>query len=580
MKQYLLTGLLMAITAYTAPAQTNITCTDTLAAKIMMGKYNPHFFHPIYVLNTPDTISKGLNSGVSPDSLHAYLDMLESFKNRNTGSDTLSATQGIGAARRWAYSKFKEFSSRNDNRLIPSYLQFDENICGVMQHRDVFAVLPGLDTTDKSIIIIEAHMDSRCTGLCDTGCSATGMEDNGSGTALVMELARVMSRFSFDHTIVFLLTIAEEQGLDGAQAFASYAQQHGIKIKAVLNNDVVGGIYCGHTSSPPGCPGYLAIDSTHVRLFSNGGYNSPHKGLVRYMKLQYNEMIRPITAVPMGINIMTPEDRSGRGGDHIPFRQMGYTSIRLTAQNESGDADVSDPGYADRQHTSADSLGIDADNDGITDTFFVDFNYLARNTLINGIAAGMIGISPATPDFTATSTGGNLIINITEETERPKYRVGIRTTTNDWDTVYTFTGTNTATINIAPGNYILSVASVNDMNVESLFSTETTVRVGPVNATNIVTYEQPSVELLQNQPNPADEATMISVKVNNPIAYKEAYISIRDINGREVKRNTITLNNGINEIMYEHGYNASGTYIYTLVIDGAVIQSKRMVFNN
>ncbi len=88
------------------------------------------------------------------------------------------------------------------------------------------------------------------------------------------------------------------------------------------------------------------------------------------------------------------------------------------------------------------------------------------------------------------------------------------------------------------------------------------------------------IELLQNKPNPADEVTTISVAVNNAISYKEAYISIRDIAGKEIKRTPITLNNGINEIEYEHGYNMTGTFIYTLVIDGKPISSKRMVFAN
>src|SRR5690606_24046638 len=238
---------------------------------------------------------------VSTDSLFSYLLALQSFQTRNTGSDTVSATKGIGAARRWIYSKFEEFSNQSGNRLIPSYLQFDQAICDQPQHRNIFAVLPGADTSDKSVIIIEGHMDSRCAGLCDTACLAEGMEDNGSGTALVMELARVMSRYTFNQTIVFLLTVAEEQSLAGATAFANYVKGKGIKVKAVLNNDVVGGIVCGQTASPPSCAGLNAIDSTHVRLFSYGGFNSPHKGLVRFTKLEYNEQLRPHVAVPMDI---------------------------------------------------------------------------------------------------------------------------------------------------------------------------------------------------------------------------------------------------------------------------------------
>lgn len=561
----------------TSFGQVSITCTDTAAAMVMMGNYDPATYAAATVVSTPGGISNGIHSRVSPDSLHAFLDVLKTFKNRNSAADTVSPVIGIGAARRWVFSKFQQFSAQNDNRLIPSYLQFDLPICTANQHRDIFAVLPGSDTSDKSIIVIEGHIDSRCTDVCDTACVAQGMEDNASGTALVMELARVMSMYTYKRTIVFLVTIGEEQGLYGAQAFANYVQQHNIQVKGVMNNDVVGGIICGHTSSPPSCPGYMDIDSTQVRLFSYGGFNSFHKGLARFIKLEYKEQILPTAAVPMTVSIMTAEDRTGRGGDHIPFRQLGYTAMRFTAANEAGDANVASGTYTDRQHTSSDSLGLDTDGDGVLDQYYVDFDYLARNAVVNGNAAAMMGIGPLTPDFTLTTTGGNLIINITQHPEYLNYRVGVRTTTYDWDSVYTFTGATTTTINVPNGSHIVSVASVDANGVESLFSKELTANV---NSVGVVPGQPRAIELLQNKPNPADEATMITVQVNDPVNYHEAYISIRDMAGKEVKRTAITLNKGMNEVMYEHGYNMSGTFVYTLLVDGKEMESKKMIFAN
>ncbi len=573
-------AFLLCLLSLCANAQTNILSTDTVAEEIMLGSYDPSTYLATTILNQPDTISQGISANVSPDSLHAYIETLRTFRNHNTGSDTVSSTNGIGAARRWAYSKFQQFSAANQNRLIPSYLQFDftGDICGITEHRNILAVLPGTDTSDRSIILVEGHIDSRSENVCDTASLAQGMEDNASGTALVLELARVMSRYSYNHTIVFMITIGEEQGLYGAQAFATYAHQKGISIKAVLNNDVIGGIFCGHTSSVPSCPGYGNIDSTDVRLFSFGGFNSFHKGLARYVKLEYKEMILPFASVPMTINIMTPEDRTGRGGDHQPFRQLSYTAIRMTAANEDGDANVTDTAYHDRQHTTRDTLGVDTNLDGIIDSFFVDFNYLARNTVINGNAIGMMGISPKTPDFTLTTNNqNNLTVNITQQQQYNTYRIGLRTTTNDWDSVYTFSGTLSYTIgNLSPAVYIVSVASVDTVGVESIFSEEKMASLG----INQINGAQVSVELLQNSPNPSDEITNISVLVNRPIQYKEAYISIRDILGREVKRLPLQLKEGINETAYHHGDHASGTFIYTLVIDGKAIQSKRMVFTN
>ena len=577
MKRFIL--LLFAISSLieSAQCQTNLICTNPLAEQVMQGAYNPALYAASVVINSPGAISQGINTRISPDSLHSYLNGLAMFQNRNTGSDTVSATKGIGAARRWAYSKFEQFSAQNENRLITGYMQFDQVLCNLGQHRNIFAVLPGADTSDKSIIIVEGHIDSRCADLCDTACLAQGMEDNGSGTALVMELARVMAKYTFDHTIVFLLVIGEEQGLSGSEAFANYVQGKGIKVKAVFNNDVVGGIICGQTSSPPSCPGLNNIDSTNVRLFSFGNFNSAHKQLSRYIKLQYKEMVSAIATVPMGINIMTPEDRTNRGGDHIPFRQHNYAAMRFTSANEHGDANVTATGYSDRQHTSSDILGVDTNNDTVLDSFFVDFNYLSRNAVINGNAAGMIAISPTTPTFTVTSNGNNLTVNITSQQQYGKYRIGIRTNTNDWDSVYTFTGT-TLTLTLPNATYIVSVASVDADDVESLFSDEKMAVITDVK--NLQASQKP-IELLPNRPNPFDEATVIGIKVNNVVLHKVAYLLITDATtGKEVRKLPVQLKSGLNEVVYEHGYHATGTFIYTLVVDGKAIESGKMVFAN
>lgn len=580
MKKLYSTIVLCITIAVNALAQTSMLNTNTAAEQVMLGSYNPAIYSASTIISDPAIISTDINNRISTDSLLSYLEGLRIFQNRNTGSDTLSVSKGIGAARRWVFDKFQQFSSQNENRLVVSYLQFDLNVCNITQHRNVMAVLPGSDTSDKSIIIIEGHMDSRCAVLCDTACIAEGMEDNGSGTALVMELARVMSKYTFKNTIVFITTIGEEQGLVGAEAIADYAVAKGIKIKAVLNNDVIGGVMCGKTSSPPSCPGFNEIDSTHVRLFSFGGFNSMHKQLARYIKLEYKEMLLPAAAVPMGIHIMTDEDRTGRGGDHIPFRRNGFAAMRFTSANEHGDANVTAPGYDDRQHTSDDILGVDTNADTIIDSLFVNLNYLARNAVINGNAAAMAAQGVKTPTFNFTTIAGqqatDLSISITDPANYSKYRVAIRTTGNDWDSVYTF-NTNKCTIaNMPQANYIVSVAAVDNNNIESLFSAEQMGKLSVQNQTN--THR--NIELLQNVPNPFDEKTMISVKVNSNIQYKEAYINITDIQGRIIKRLPVNLQPGINEVIYEHGYNATGTYGYTLVIDGKPTQTNRMVFAN
>ena len=274
--------------------QTNIHFTNPDIYDILKGNYNPADYQATEVIRDPAAISLGLIENIDPEEMKATLVEMQQFHNRNTGADTLSADKGMGAARQWVLNKFNEYSALSESRLVTGYLQFDQNVCGMGRHKNVVAVLPGADISDPSSVIIEAHLDSRCADVCDVDCLAHGMEDNGSGVALVLELARVMSRYTFDHTIVFMTVTGEEQGLVGSNAYAVYAVQEGITIKAVLNNDIVGGIICGETSSPPSCPGLNHIDSTQVRLFSFGGFNSPHKSLTRFIKLEYAEMIQPL----------------------------------------------------------------------------------------------------------------------------------------------------------------------------------------------------------------------------------------------------------------------------------------------
>jgi hypothetical protein len=562
-------------------AQTNITVSNPSVLSILQGNYNPSIYASSNVINFPDSISLGIWRDISPDSIKANIIQLSTFKNRNSGSDTMSSTEGIGAARTWVYQKFQEYSLQQENRLVPFYLQFDRTICSITKHKNICAVLPGSDTSDKSIIIIEGHIDSRCEDVCDIICNAQGIEDNASGTALVMELARVMSKFTYQHTIVFLISTAEEQGLYGAEAFADFTTLNNIEVKAVQNNDVIGGILCGETSSPPSCPGIGNVDSTHVRVFSFGNFNSKHKGFARFNKLEYQEQLLPHVETPMEIWIMSPEDRTGRSGDHVPFRQKNYPSIRYTSANEHGDANVADTTYTDRQHSVRDTLGIDTDNDDIIDSFFVDFRYLARNAYINGNAAAMAAIGPKQPDFLLTAIGTNMIrIEVTDQTQYNAYRVGVRSTSHDWDTVFTMTNTLVDSFDVSSINNVIyvSIMSVDDDGIESLPSREYTVNISSID--NGVVDAEPSVQLLQNRPNPFDESTYIQFIAKESFQYKKAEIIITSINGVQIRIIPIEIQTGINEVLYTHGYGATGLLHYSLVIDGRIIETKSMVFAN
>ena len=190
MTKQLLAFILLFISGPSVFGQTSLLVTSTEVDNIIKGLYTPSSYQASVIINNPNIISAELVSLISPDSLKSYLFTLKSFQNRNSGSDTVSTTRGIGAARRWAYSKFLQFSAANENRLRAAYLQFDLNICGPTRHRNAIAVLPGTQTTDKSVIFLQGHIDSRCEGSCDITCNAFGIEDNATGTALVLKPAR------------------------------------------------------------------------------------------------------------------------------------------------------------------------------------------------------------------------------------------------------------------------------------------------------------------------------------------------------------------------------------------------------
>jgi Zn-dependent M28 family amino/carboxypeptidase len=580
MKAYVFLFITGSFLLSKAVSQTNIQFTNTISEQIIKGNFNPSSYLSSSPINQHDAIVSFIQNNVSADTLKSYILKLATFENRNTASDTVSTSTGIGAARRWVFQKFSNFSAQAESRLIPSYFQFERNICGVIQHRNIIAVLPGTDTTNHEVIVIEGHMDSRCENECDITCQAQGIEDNASGSALVLELARVMSKCTYKNTIVFMLTIGEEQGLYGADAFADYCNLNDIPVKAVFNNDVIGGIICGQTSSAPSCPGLNNIDSTQVRIFSFGGFNSIHKQLSRFIKLQYNEELMPFVTVPMMVTVMSGEDRSGRGGDHIPFRQNGFASCRFTSANEHGDAS-NGPGYTDRQHTTNDILGVDTDINGTIDSFFVDFNYLSRNACLNGAGASIAALGPKKPDFNiATIPGPGIIIHVTQESNYSFYRVGVRSTTNDWDSVYTISGYYDTIFPPVSNVYYVSIASVDENGLESLFSKEVVIQNSQISVSELDQESAKPIELLQNRPNPFDEVTIIGVLVNQAVSYKNAAIVVYDITGKKVDNVKIDLKPGVNEAFYDHGYGKTGTYFYALVIDGNEISRKSMIFAN
>jgi len=597
----LLCSLFTVVQLFTFGQVSNITCTSAAAEQAMKGLHDPAQYAASDVIDDHEVILCELRTAVSADSLKAHLQGLLTFYTRHTRSDTVSSASGIGAARRWIHSKFEEFSEANEDRLIPGYLQFDyqagANECGNGEGwRNVLAVLPGSDVSDHRVILIEAHMDSRCADNCDSTCYAPGAEDNGSGVALVMELARVLSKYTFKHTLVFLLTTGEEHGLLGAEAMATYCTTQNIALKAVQNNDVIGGVLCGVAASPPSCSPAGDVDSLQVRLFSSGSTALLHRGFARTIKMYYDEKMRTQVPVPMTISVMNSEDRGERGGDHIPFRIEGFRNVRFTAANEHGTGDPSEPGYDDHQHTSNDILGVDTDGDLELDSFYVDFNYLQRNAVINGMSMVLLALGPETPTFDVLDEPTGLRVVITGNASLPWYRIGVRdnSSATEFEALYRTENTSFLIPNLTASNaYFISVAGIDSAGIMSPFSCELTkvndvitppgtmddlpfgLACAPISIAEQV-GPNATLQLLPCRPNPFADRTVIPIQNNSAKRYRNAAIVINDMHGRELMKISFLLEKGLNEVHYDHQASA-GLFQYGLMVDGQIVGTQKMV---
>jgi hypothetical protein len=280
---------------------------------------------------------------------------------------------------------------------------------------------------------------------------------------------------------------------------------------------------------------------------------------------------------------MNAEDRIGRGGDHIPFRQQGYAAIRLTSANEHGDANASAPGYLDRQHSTRDVLGKDLNGDGQFDSLFVSTSYLKRNVQINGITAAMLAIGPQdAPEFELINDGNGLSVKLINPQAKYAYRIGFRSRRNTFDTLFTLQNqADLKTYHVKKDSfYFVSVATMDAAGTESLFSIEKNVKIAGVPATGIQEENAitSKIQLLPVSPNPVDETLTLSVWMLNPKPGLTGRLIITDLQGRKVKELSIALEKNINEVVFEHGFSIKGLYFCSLFVAEEKIDTQRILF--
>ena len=285
-------------------------------------------------------------SEVSSENMEATVKKLVSFGTRHTLSDTKSSTRGIGAAQRWVKSEFDNYAKASNGRLTSEIDYFTikadgRRIKNDSQLGNVTATLKGTDATDDRVLIISGHLDSRATDVMDSTIDAPGANDDGSGVAAMMELAKIMCKREFPFTIIFVAVVGEEQGLYGAKYLADKAKNQNWNVIAMINNDMIGNSLSSGTQ---------LRDNTQVRVFSetipyleteaeakirkstNRDNDSPSRQLARYIKTVTNQYVEQLD-----IKLVYRNDRFLRGGDHTPFSQNGFTAIRYCEMNENFD---------------------------------------------------------------------------------------------------------------------------------------------------------------------------------------------------------------------------------------------------
>ncbi len=407
----------------------------------------------------------------SPQRLKADVEKLVSFGTRHTLSSATDPKRGIGAARAWAKTEFEKISKACRSCLTTEMLE--RNMSGPrvpngVKIVDVLAIKPGKMGWDH-VIIIAGHIDSRVSDVMDFTKDAPGANDDGSGSALVLEAARVMSKLpQSEATIIFALLSGEEQGLFGGRLLAETAKERGWKVTAMLNNDIVGGTLGTDGRKVENVvrifsEGIRASEDMAAQLArrgSGGEDDGPSRALMRYADKVAGSEIGVIGLDAFGVR---RPDRFARGGDHLPALELGLPAIRFTVGVEN----------YHHQHQDLRTEGGIEYGDTVDK---MDFDYLAKVTALNIATANSLAAAPPAP---ASAKLGGAVSSDTKVEWSPVlgasgYRVYVRKADQpNWGDVVEVSG-GAATSHVLTGvivdDHFVGVSAVNASGKESIIT--------------------------------------------------------------------------------------------------------------
>ena len=317
---------------------------------------------------------------------------LVSFGTRNTLSTQSDPNRGIGAARDWLFSEFSKAAEQSGGRMTVEKQTFEQpKAARVPQPTMITNVVATLKGTQREstgrTYIVSGHYDSMCTSPTDATCDAPGANDDASGTAAVLEMARVMAKYKFDATIIFMAVAGEEQGLLGSTYAAEQAKQKSVDVEAMFTNDIIGsslggnGVRDAHTVRifSEGVPSSEKPEEATVRRGVGGENDSAPRQLARFIKETGDGYVSA-----MRVMMVYRRDRYLRGGDHIAFLERGFPAVRFTEPNED---------YR-HQHQN-----VRTENEVQYGDLpqFDDFNYIANVARVNAVSLATLALAPARP---------------------------------------------------------------------------------------------------------------------------------------------------------------------------------------
>ncbi len=406
-------------------------------------------------------------SDVSAERIEADITSLAGFGTRHTLSDTISETRGIGAARRWIKSQFDAISSECDNCLEVFYQKdFVEEGTGRRIVKDVWVVnvvaIQRGKTNPNKFIIMSGDIDSRVSDPNNYTSDSPGANDNASGMAGTLEAARVLSKYEFENSIIYVGLSGEEQGLFGGKGLAAYAKEQGWDIIGIMNNDMIGNItgVDGVVSnrdfrifSEP-VPPTETEEARRARRFYGGEVDGISRQLARYVHKTtrtYMPDMNPILIYRL--------DRFARGGHHRPFNDAGFAGIRIMEAHEN---------YTQQHQDIRTENGIEY-GDVLE---HVNFDYAAKLTAVNAINLASIAWGPPAP--ASVEIGGAVQPAAKLRWSAVEGAVGYKvywrdTTSPTWDhSVFVADTTEHILNGVVIDNYLFGVAAVGPDGHESL----------------------------------------------------------------------------------------------------------------